>query len=295
MVRQLRRSYRWVAEEVAVGMMLGRSEQRREEEATIATTSAPHFPLSFSRYFCSSFSFKLQLAAAAPVENFRTIVPSSLPLLFPTRWKKSQYTCNRPQLLWRVKMIISLHLSSMLQKVDDMARGVIEGPPSSLTQIASFVKKVQTIIRRCMTWGKRGEGSGGCGHGDLGSSDHIDPFDIPDLDMTSFSLSFTPPTQSHPGGLGTSYAPPPSGLGFSSFQAPPPLGLGFSSFQAPPSPGTVSSSFQAHPTSGTVGSSTPHMPIYNASSSDSDERTDDATPAQQLGFGHRVMYSRFFL
>lgn len=32
MVRQLRRSYRWVAEEVAVGMMLGRSEQRREEE-----------------------------------------------------------------------------------------------------------------------------------------------------------------------------------------------------------------------------------------------------------------------
>ncbi|KAI5648603.1 hypothetical protein M9H77_34608 [Catharanthus roseus] len=65
-----------------------------------------------------------------------------------------------------------------------------------------------------------------------------------------------------------------------------------SSFQAPLPPGTMTSSFQAPPPPGTMGSSTPHMPISYASSSDSDEhddkRTDDVTPAQQLGFGHRV-------
>ncbi|KAI5657434.1 hypothetical protein M9H77_26227 [Catharanthus roseus] len=37
-----------------------------------------------------------------------------------------------------------------------------------------------------------------------------------------------------------------------------------------------------------VVSSTSHMPISYASSSDSDEQTDDATPALQLGFGNRV-------
>ncbi|KAI5652773.1 hypothetical protein M9H77_29960 [Catharanthus roseus] len=39
---------------------------------------------------------------------------------------------------------------SMLQEIDDMATGVLEGPPSSPTQYVSFPKKVQTIIRRCM-------------------------------------------------------------------------------------------------------------------------------------------------
>ncbi|KAI5672277.1 hypothetical protein M9H77_12641 [Catharanthus roseus] len=33
-----------------------------------------------------------------------------------------------------------------MMEVDDMATGVIQGPPSTLTQIASFAKKVQTSI-----------------------------------------------------------------------------------------------------------------------------------------------------
>ncbi|KAI5674150.1 hypothetical protein M9H77_14514 [Catharanthus roseus] len=53
------------------------------------------------------------------------------------------------------------------------------------------------------------------------------------------TLGLTPPTQSHPP---TSYAPPPLGLGFSSFQSPHPPSIGSSSFQAPPSPYTVGSS-----------------------------------------------------
>ncbi|KAI5662496.1 hypothetical protein M9H77_21819 [Catharanthus roseus] len=36
--------------------------------------------------------------------------------------------------------------------------------------------------------GERGEGSGGRGRGDLGSSNPVDPFNNPDLDMPSFSL-----------------------------------------------------------------------------------------------------------
>ncbi|KAI5681171.1 hypothetical protein M9H77_02398 [Catharanthus roseus] len=106
------------------------------------------------------------------------------------------------------------------------------------------------------------EGSRRRGLGDLGSSYQIEPFNSPNLDMLSFSLSLTQPTKSH---LPTSYAPPPPGLG-SSFQAPPPLHM--------------------------VGSSIPHMPMSTASSSDSDEHddepTDVVTPAQQLGFGHHV-------
>ncbi|KAI5653565.1 hypothetical protein M9H77_30752 [Catharanthus roseus] len=111
--------------------------------------------------------------------------------------------------------------------------------------------------------------------------------------MPSFSLGLTPLVQSHLGGTGTSYAPSPPSLGFSSFRSPYPPGLWFSSFQAPHPPGTESSSFQAPPPPGLgLGSSTPHMPISHAASSDSDEhddeRMDDLTPAQQLGFGHRI-------
>ncbi|KAI5667561.1 hypothetical protein M9H77_17414 [Catharanthus roseus] len=200
---------------------------------------------------------------------------------------------------------------STLKEIDDMAKGVIQEPLSSATQIASFAKKVQIIIRShrvagarkpyrsvvlvelrggarrlpggarggrplsLLIWvddeiripnvGERGEGSGGRGHRDLGSFDHIGPFDSPDLDMQSLSLGLTQPALSHPGGLGTSYVP--HVLGFSSFRSPHPPGLGFSSFQAPPHLGTVSSSFQAPPPS---------------------IRMDDATLAQQLRFGHRV-------
>ncbi|KAI5680748.1 hypothetical protein M9H77_01975 [Catharanthus roseus] len=38
----------------------------------------------------------------------------------------------------------------IMQEVDDMAIRVLEGLPLSLTQYASFARKVQTIIHRCM-------------------------------------------------------------------------------------------------------------------------------------------------
>ncbi|KAI5654986.1 hypothetical protein M9H77_32173 [Catharanthus roseus] len=174
-----------------------------------------------------------------------------------------------------------------VEEVDDMATRMLEGPLSSLTQFVSFAKKVQTIICRCMSvlergargikrgpcrlpggkacgghvptpphlgvrehadprhGGERGEGFGGRGCGDLGSYDHGDPFDSPELDFPTFSLGLTLIAQPHLGGSGTSYAPPPLGIVSSSYQTPPP-------------------------------------PVV-----DEHELTDDVTPAQQLGFGHR--------
>ncbi|KAI5680786.1 hypothetical protein M9H77_02013 [Catharanthus roseus] len=109
-----------------------------------------------------------------------------------------------------------------------------------------------------------GEGSGGRGLGDLGSSYQVELFDSPNLGMRSFSLGLTPSTLSNPP---TSYMPPPSGLGFSSFQSPHPPGIGSSLFYAPPAP----------PPPYTVGSSTQHMPISTAFSSNSDEHDDEPT------------------
>ncbi|KAI5656701.1 hypothetical protein M9H77_25494 [Catharanthus roseus] len=210
-----------------------------------------------------------------------------------------------------------------VQEVDDIDTGVIQGPPSSPTQIASFAKKsrlssvgtwfllvvpwvalyLSIIFSRHFQCSHRGVVLGNLYWTVVLMELRGALLDYqvagPDLDMPSFSLGLTPPAHSHPGGLDTSYAPPSPDLGFSSFQAPPPLGLGFSSFQAPLSPGIVCISFQAPPPSGTaptrpdtVGSYMPHMPISYASSFDSDEhddeRTDDVTLAQQLRFGHRV-------
>ncbi|KAI5660232.1 hypothetical protein M9H77_29025 [Catharanthus roseus] len=140
----------------------------------------------------------------------------------------------------------------------------VEEPPSSPSQMAVFAKKVQTIIRRCM----RGEGSGG-GH------PPVDPFDSPNLDILSFSLGLTPPSQSLPGRSGTLRAPPPPGLEFVPFHSPHHTYLEFLSFRAPPPPGTTDSS-------------TSYQPISQASSSDKEERTDDTDDVQYLGFGHRV-------
>ncbi|KAI5678245.1 hypothetical protein M9H77_09195 [Catharanthus roseus] len=127
-----------------------------------------------------------------------------------------------------------------MMEVDDMASGVIQETPSSPSEIASFAKKVKTIIRRGARrlpgdgarggrsptppdlsrghadpgrGGEMGEGSGGRGLG-KGSSYQVEPFDSPDLGMLSFSLGLALPTQSHPP---TSYVPPPPGLEFSSF------------------------------------------------------------------------------
>ncbi|KAI5647935.1 hypothetical protein M9H77_33940 [Catharanthus roseus] len=134
-------------------------------------------------------------------------------------------------------------------EVDDMAIWVMQRLSSSLTQIPSFAKKVQTISCRCMfSIG----GTLGC------TPSH------PELDFPTFSLGLMPPAQSYPGRLGTSYAPSPPDIVGSSFQVPPP-------------PSTVGSLFQPLPLPGKTGSSTPHMPISYASSSDSDEHNDERT------------------
>ncbi|KAI5670768.1 hypothetical protein M9H77_11132 [Catharanthus roseus] len=59
---------------------------------------------------------------------------------------------------------------------------------------------------------ERGEGSGEVerGKGSGGGRPHVDPFDSPNLDIPSFSLGLTPPSQSLPGGSRTLRAPPPS-------------------------------------------------------------------------------------
>ncbi|KAI5656652.1 hypothetical protein M9H77_25445 [Catharanthus roseus] len=232
-------------------------------------------------------------------------------LFFEFVWL-SYHDCGLvPSDLWQAEVplkcfeIVEYHHHG--REVDDMATEVIQGPPSSSTQIASFAKKVQTIIRGCMLshllprepvsdLGARGVKRGarrllGCRA--RGGCTPVPPHqgwmrtcrlrtwrrESPNLDFPTFNLGLTPPAQSHPGGLGISYAPPPSGILGSSIQAPPPPGLGFSSFQAP-------LPLSIEPPPGTVGSSTLHMPISYASSSDSDERTDDVTPKQQLGFDH---------
>ncbi|KAI5673369.1 hypothetical protein M9H77_13733 [Catharanthus roseus] len=179
-------------------------------------------------------------------------------------------------------------MTSMLQEVDDMASVVIQEPPSSPSQMVVFAKKVQTTIWRCMEVDallslifqadpghadpghevERGEGSGG-GH------PHVDLFDSPNLDIPSFSLGLTPPSQSFPSGSGTLRASPSPGLGFALFHSSHHISLGFSSFRAPPPPGIA-------------GSSTPHQHISHAPSSDEEEQTDDTDDVQPLGFGHRV-------
>ncbi|KAI5661816.1 hypothetical protein M9H77_21139 [Catharanthus roseus] len=209
------------------------------------------------------------------------------------------------------------------REVDDMDSGVIQAPPSSPAQIASFTKKVQTIIRsatiassspkpvpdRGARGVKRGPcrlPSGGAREGrapappDIGRGGHADPGRGRERSEASGERGR--------GDLGSSYrvnpfdspnlgfwsfqSPHPSDLGFSSFQGPSPPGTGSFSFQALAPPSTGSSSFQAPLPPGTVSSSIPHMPISIASSSDSDEhdneQTDVVTLAQQLGFGHRV-------
>ncbi|KAI5680582.1 hypothetical protein M9H77_01809 [Catharanthus roseus] len=83
---------------------------------------------------------------------------------------------------------------------------------------------------------------------------------------------------SHPNGIDVDYVQPFLSVGGTSY--------------APPPPGAVGLSFDAPPPPGTAGSSVPHMPKSRAFSSNSDEHgdepTNDVTPAQQLGFGHRI-------
>ncbi|KAI5682869.1 hypothetical protein M9H77_04097 [Catharanthus roseus] len=115
---------------------------------------------------------------------------------------------------------------------------------------------------------ERVEGSGG-------GQPTIDPFDSPNLDIPSFSLGLTQPSQSLPSGSKILQMPPPPVLRFAPFQSPQSTSFGVSRFRAPPPPGTA-------------GSSTPHQPISQASSSDEEERMDDIDIVQHYGFGHRV-------
>ncbi|KAI5664480.1 hypothetical protein M9H77_23803 [Catharanthus roseus] len=158
----------------------------------------------------------------------------------------------------------------MLQEVDDMTSMVMQEPPSSPTQMAVFVKKVQTIIRRCIAsigvqpsrrrprkhvpdWGARGVKRGtrrqpgrGAGGGRPpvlpfpGRHEHVDPGHI-EVERGEGSGGGQPtidPFDSPNIGIPSfslGLTPPsqslPSGSG--TLQMLPPPGLGFSPFQSP--------------------------------------------------------------
>ncbi|KAI5681138.1 hypothetical protein M9H77_02365 [Catharanthus roseus] len=175
--------------------------------------------------------------------------------------------------------------TSMLQEVEDMASAVIQEPPSSLSPMAIFAKKVQTIIRRCMTfpiqplhhrpqehvpdWGARGVKWGTRRQPDRGAGGGRPP-------VPSFSGRHEQcRSQACKGGGRHCKCLPLPILGFVPFQSPHPTSFGFSGFCAPSPPGTA-------------GSPTPHQPISQVSSSDEEERTDDTDVIQHLGFRHRV-------
>ncbi|KAI5666127.1 hypothetical protein M9H77_15980 [Catharanthus roseus] len=144
-------------------------------------------------------------------------------------------------------------MTSMLQEVGDMTSVVIQEPltdPSQMTvgarsqpgrgasggrpPVPSFPDRHEHVDLGHVEV-ESGEGSGG-------GQSTIDPFDNPNLDIPSFSLGLTPTSYSLPSGFGTSQMPPPSGLGFVSFQSPYSTSFGFFGFRAPPPPGIAGSS-----------------------------------------------------
>ncbi|KAI5682565.1 hypothetical protein M9H77_03793 [Catharanthus roseus] len=108
---------------------------------------------------------------------------------------------------------------------------------------------------------ERGEGSEGCGRGDLGSSYHIDPFDSSDLGTPSFSLGLT--------------------------HLPSPILLYRTTSSGHWKFFILGTSSSGHWEFFISGASSGH-----AFSSDSDEHDDEqmdvVTSAQQFGFGHHV-------
>ncbi|KAI5648419.1 hypothetical protein M9H77_34424 [Catharanthus roseus] len=153
---------------------------------------------------------------------------------------------------------------------------VIQGPPSSPTQVASFAKKVQTIICRCMVSIGSTLGCTPSQH-DIQSTFPVQP---------SRHCPREPVLERDARGVKRGARRLPDGGARGGCPPVPPLRADkdmqtsdVEKREAPPPPGTV-------------GSSTPHMPISYASSSDSDEhddeQTNDVTPTQQLEFGHRV-------
>ncbi|KAI5682092.1 hypothetical protein M9H77_03320 [Catharanthus roseus] len=201
-----------------------------------------------------------------------------------------------------------------MMEVDDMASRVIQEPLSSPSQIASFAKKVQTIIRMCMV---SIGGTLGCttSQHNIQQTFLVQPSrrrpqePVPDRGARGVKRG----ARRLPGGGargGRSLAPPDLGRGHinpgrggemgeayggrelrdlgSSYQVEPfdSLDLGMPSFTLglmPPTQSHPPISY-APPPSYAVGSSTQYMPISTTSSSDSDEHddetTDVVTPAQ---------------
>ncbi|KAI5666536.1 hypothetical protein M9H77_16389 [Catharanthus roseus] len=142
----------------------------------------------------------------------------------------------------------------------------IREPPSSPSQMAEVMKKVQKIIRQCMV---SIGGTLGCTPSQhdiqatfpVQSSRRRPREHVPDRGARGVKRS----VRRH---LGRGASAPQS-LGFAEFQSPHSSAYGFSGVRAPPPPGTT-------------GSSTPHQPISQASSSDEEEGQD------ALSRGHRV-------
>ncbi|KAI5664848.1 hypothetical protein M9H77_24171 [Catharanthus roseus] len=180
-------------------------------------------------------------------------------------------------------------MTSMLQEVDDMASVAIREPPSSPSQIAAIMKKVQTIIRRCMV---SIGGTLGCtpSQHDIQATFPVQPSrscpreHVPDRGARGVKRG----AWRHPGqeaGAGRPPVPPAPQrqehvdpfdsphLDMPSYslalQSPHPSAYGFAGFRAPPPPGKA-------------GSLRPQQPISQASSSD-EEQGQDA-----LGRGHHV-------
>ncbi|KAI5662999.1 hypothetical protein M9H77_22322 [Catharanthus roseus] len=152
-------------------------------------------------------------------------------------------------------------LISMRQEVDDMASGVIQTPLSSPSQITSFAKKVQTIIRSTI-FSRHFQ----CSHRVVVPGSPYQIVVLMGLRGVLVHCLVAGHVEAELLSILTWVGEDMQIPYMEERRAPPPLG--------------------------TVSSSTPHMPISIAFSSDSeehdDEQTDEVTPAQQLGFGHRV-------
>ncbi|KAI5681801.1 hypothetical protein M9H77_03029 [Catharanthus roseus] len=157
--------------------------------------------------------------------------------------------------------------------VDDMASMVIREPPSSLSQMAVVMKKVQTIIRRYMV---SIGGTLGCTPSQhdiqqtfpMQLSRHRPRKHVPDRGAHGVKRG----ARRHPGhGAGGGHPPVPPAPERHEHVNP---GHAFRVL-APPPPGTF-------------GSSTLYQPISQASLSEEEEQEEYMDGVQHFGFGHRV-------
>ncbi|KAI5676867.1 hypothetical protein M9H77_07817 [Catharanthus roseus] len=140
-----------------------------------------------------------------------------------------------------------LMMTSMLQEVDDMASVGVREPPSSPSQIAAVMKKVQTIIWRCMV---SIGGTLGCtpSQHDIRATFPVQPSRRHPrehvLDRGARRVKRV--ARRHPGrgtGAGRPPVPPaPQSSRFTAFQSPHPSAYGFGRFRALPPPGTTGAS-----------------------------------------------------